>query len=175
VIYSLDERTPEFEGETHFVADSATVIGNVRVRPKASIWFNCVVRGDNDWIEIGNSSNIQDGCVLHTDPGFPLTIGDGVTVGHTVMLHGCTIGNNSLIGIGSTIMNGAVIGDNCLVGANSLITEGKSFPDGSLILGAPAKVVRSLSDEEIASNAESADRYVQNAAQYIDQLQPPIQ
>lgn len=174
MIYALGERIPEFEGDAHFVADSATVIGDVRLKSKASIWFGCVLRGDNDCIEVGPRSNIQDGCVLHTDPGFPLTIGDGVTVGHLVMLHGCTIGNNSLIGIGSTILNGAVIGDNCLVGANSLITEGKSFPDGSLILGAPAKVVRALSDEEIASNTESANRYVANATRYLAQLQPVV-
>ena len=125
-------------------------------------------------ITIGDDSNVQDSSVLHTDAGIPLTVGRQVTVGHMVMLHGCTIGNNSLIGIGSTILNGAVIGDNCLVGANSLITEGKSFPDGSLILGAPAKVVRSLSDEEIASNTESANRYAANATRYLAQLQPVV-
>jgi carbonic anhydrase/acetyltransferase-like protein (isoleucine patch superfamily) len=174
VIYSLGERAPELEARTNFVADNATVIGNVRLKSGASIWFNCVLRGDNDTIDVGEDSNIQDGCVLHTDQGFPLAIGKGVTVGHAVVLHGCTIGDNSLIGIGSTILNGAVVGHNCLVGANSLITEGKSFPDGSLILGSPAKAVRSLSDAEIASNAESAAGYVHKAARFLAELRPSM-
>lgn len=170
MIYSLGERQVEFRGD-YYVAPSASVIGSVVLGNNASVWFNCVLRGDRDWIEIGARSNIQDGCVLHTDPGFPLTVGDGVTVGHKVMLHGCTIGDNSLIGIGSTILNGATIGRNCLVGAQALVTEGKSFPDGSLILGTPAKVLRSLSEEEIAGNLESANRYVENAARYRTHLQ----
>ena len=174
MIYSLGERAPELEARTNFVADNATVIGNVRLKSGASIWFNCVLRGDNDTIDVGEDSNIQDGCVLHTDQGFPLAIGKGVTVGHAVVLHGCTIGDNSLIGIGSTILNGAVVGHNCLVGANSLITEGKSFPDGSLILGSPAKAVRSLSDAEIASNAESAAGYVHKAARFLAELRPSM-
>ena len=166
MIYALGDQSPELLGDGHFVAESATVIGRVRLQPEASVWFNCVLRGDNEPIEVGAGSNVQDGCVLHTDPGFPLTIGAGVTVGHKVMLHGCKIGDNSLIGIGSTILNGAIIGSNCLVGAHSLVTEGKSFPDGSLILGSPAKFVRQLTDEEIAGMAESARRYVSNAARY---------
>jgi carbonic anhydrase/acetyltransferase-like protein (isoleucine patch superfamily) len=170
VIYALGDRSPELIGDGHFVAASATIIGHVRLQPKASVWFNCVLRGDNEPIEVGAGSNVQDGCVLHTDPGFPLTIGAGVTVGHKVMLHGCTIGDNSLIGIGSTILNGADIGSNCLVGAHSLVTEGKTFPDGSLILGSPAKVVRKLTDEEIAGMRESASRYVTNAARYNSSL-----
>lgn len=172
MIYKLGDRSPVFEGDGHFIADNATVIGKICLKANSSVWFNCVLRGDNDRIEVGEGSNIQDGCVLHTDPGFPLTIGKGVTVGHKVMLHGCTIGENSLIGIGSTVLNGAKIGNNCLVGANSLVTEGKSFPDGSLILGAPAKVVRELTEEEIAANQESASHYVENAARFREQLSP---
>jgi len=170
VIYSLGERTPVLEGDGHFIAENATVIGNVLLKANSSVWFNGVLRGDNELIEVGAGSNIQDGCVLHTDPGFPLTIGKGVTVGHKVMLHGCTVGNNSLIGIGSTILNGAKIGNNCLVGAHALVTEGKSFPDGSLILGTPAKVVRDLTDEEISGMKESASHYVENAARFFKQL-----
>lgn len=169
-MYALGGRAPELIGEGHFVAPTATIIGDVRLLPEASVWFNCVLRGDNEPIEVGAGSNVQDGCVLHTDPGFPLTIGTGVTVGHKVMLHGCTIGDNSLVGIGSTILNGATIGRNCLVGAHSLVTEGKSFPDGSLILGAPARVVRELTDEEIAGVTESARHYVDNAARFTASL-----
>ena len=170
MIYTLGDRTPVLEGNGHFIAENATVIGNVRLKDRSSVWFNCVLRGDNELIEVGAGSNIQDGCVLHTDPGFPMSIGAGVTVGHKVMLHGCTIGNNSLIGIGSTILNGAIIGKNCLVGAHALVTEGKSFPDGSLILGAPAKVARELTAEEIAGMTESASHYVENAARFATDL-----
>ena len=170
MIYALGDRSPELVGDGHFVAPNATVIGHVRLLPEASVWFNCVLRGDNEPIEVGAGSNVQDGCVLHTDPGFPLTIGANVTVGHKVMLHGCTIGDNSLVGIGSTILNGATIGRHCLVGAHSLVTEGKSFPDGSLILGSPARVLRELSDEEIAGMTESARHYVANAARFNTSL-----
>jgi carbonic anhydrase/acetyltransferase-like protein (isoleucine patch superfamily) len=170
VIQTLGDQTPELTGDGHFVADNATVIGNVRLLSQSSVWFNTVVRGDNELIEIGAGSNVQDGCILHTDPGFPLRIGSGVTVGHRVMLHGCTIGDNSLIGIGSTILNGATIGNNCLVGAHALVTEGKSFPDGSLILGAPAKVVRDLTEEEIDGMRQSASHYVDNAARFVSEL-----
>ena len=170
MIHTLGDRAPVFEGAGHFVADNASIIGSVRLGDRASVWFNCVLRGDNDWLVVGERSNIQDGAVLHTDPGIELTIGKGVTVGHKVMLHGCTIGENSLIGIGSTVLNGAVIGNNCLVGANSLVTEGKSFPDGSLILGAPAKVVRQLTDEEISGMTEAASHYVENAARFRNEL-----
>jgi len=172
VIYTLDGGKPVLEGNNIFIADGSRVIGKVRLKAEASVWFNCVLRGDNDWIEIGERSNVQDGSVLHTDPGWPLTIGRGVTVGHKVMLHGCTIDSNALIGIGSTVLNGAVIGSNCIVGANSLVTENKVFPDGSLIMGSPARAVRGLSDEEIAWIAQSADHYVQNAARYLETLQP---
>ncbi|MGI9220110.1 MAG: gamma carbonic anhydrase family protein [Woeseiaceae bacterium] len=169
--YSLGDRSPVLEGEDHYIADSAQVIGNVVLKTHSSIWFNAVIRGDNERIEIGPKSNVQDGSVLHTDPGYPLTIGELVTVGHKVMLHGCTIGNNSLIGIGSTILNGAVIAENCIVGANALITENKTFPAGSLIIGAPARVARQLSSEEIASIADSAEHYVDNAARFRDTLE----
>ena len=170
MIYTLGDRKPVFEGANQFIATGARVIGSVRLKSECSIWFNCVLRGDNDWIEVGERSNVQDGSVLHTDPGWPLTIGRGVTIGHKAMLHGCTVDSNALIGIGSIILNGAVIGSNCIVGANSLVTENKVFPDGSLILGSPARAVRGLSDEEIASIAMAADRYVENAARYRDQL-----
>jgi carbonic anhydrase/acetyltransferase-like protein (isoleucine patch superfamily) len=170
VIYALGDRAPEFEGAGHFVADSASIIGSVRLKDKASIWFNCVLRGDNDWLVVGERSNIQDGSVLHTDPGIKLIVGDDVSVGHKVMLHGCEIGNGSLIGIGSTVLNGAKIGKNCLVGAHALVTENKDFPDGSLILGAPADVVRALTDEEIALIRRSAEVYVENAARFSTSL-----
>ena len=171
MIYALGDRAPEFEGAGHFVADSASIIGSVRLGDRASVWFNCVLRGDNDWLIIGARSNIQDGSVLHTDEGIELNIGKGVTVGHKVMLHGCTIGDNSLIGIGSTVLNGAKIGKNCLVGAHALVTENKEFPDGSLILGAPAKAVRQLNEEEIEHIRWSADIYMENATRFNDSLE----
>jgi carbonic anhydrase/acetyltransferase-like protein (isoleucine patch superfamily) len=136
------------------------------------VWFNSVLRGDNDWIEIGERSNIQDGCVLHTDEGIALIVGDGVTVGHKVMLHGCSIGNNSLIGIGSTLLNGSAIGGNCIVGAHSLVTENKSFPEGTLIMGSPARVVRDLNAEEIASIGRIAEVYVENSKRFREMLAP---
>jgi carbonic anhydrase/acetyltransferase-like protein (isoleucine patch superfamily) len=172
MIYTLGDRRPEFEGGGHFVADNATVIGSVRLGDRSSVWFNCVLRGDNDWLTVGERSNIQDGSILHTDDGIELVVGKNVTVGHKVMLHGCTIGDNSLIGIGSTVLNKARIGDNCIVGANSLVTEGKAFPDGSLILGSPAKLARTLSEEEIGYITWSADIYVKNAARFNEQLKP---
>jgi carbonic anhydrase/acetyltransferase-like protein (isoleucine patch superfamily) len=171
-MYALADRRPILEGEQHFIADGARVIGNVRLRTHSSVWFNAVLRGDNECIDVGERSNIQDGSVLHTDPGFPLTIGTRVTVGHKVMLHGCTIGDNSLIGIGSTILNGAVIAENCMVGAHALVTENKTFPAGSLIIGAPARVARELSAEEIAAIAVSAEHYVENAIRYRAALRP---
>ena len=172
MIHALGEHEPELTGDGQFVADDATIIGKVRLLASASVWFGCVLRGDNEWIEVGDMSNVQDGCVLHTDMGYPLRIGRGVTVGHKVILHGCTIGDSSLIGIGSTILNGAVIGKNCIVGANSLVTEKQAFPDGSLIFGAPACVRRELTDAEIRSITASATRYVENAARYRELLRP---
>jgi len=173
VIRALGDRAPVFEGSGHYVADNAMVIGSVRLKDQSSVWFNCVLRGDNDWLVIGERSNIQDGSVLHTDSGIELVVGDGVTVGHNVMLHGCSIGDNSLIGIGSTLLNGSKIGRNCVVGAHSLVTENKTFPDGTLILGSPARASRQLSDEEIASIGDSADIYVRNARRFAEQLTKP--
>ncbi len=170
MIHALGDREPRFEGADHYVADNATIIGSVRLKDKASVWFNAVLRGDNDWLVVGERSNIQDGSVIHTDPGIEVDIGDGVTIGHKVMLHGCTIGNNSLIGIGSTILNGARIGNNSIVGAHALVTEGKSFPDGSLIIGSPAHVSRELTDEEIAYIGYSAQVYVDNAKRFTEKL-----
>lgn len=158
--------------QRYYLAPGAQLIGHVILGDEATVWFNAVLRGDNEPITIGARSNIQDGSVLHTDPGAPLTVGDGVTVGHKVMLHGCTIGDNSLIGIGAIILNRAVIGKNSLVGAGALVTEGKVFPDGVLLVGAPARVVRELKAEEIEGLRRSADRYVENGWRYALDLAP---
>ena len=168
-LYQLDDKVPQI-ADRAWVADSAQVIGDVRLAEDASIWFHATLRGDNDPITIGEGTNIQDGSVLHTDAGVPLTIGRHVTVGHMVMLHGCTIGDESLIGIGAVILNGARIGRHCLVGAGSLVTEGKEFPDGSMILGSPAKVVRMLTPEQIEGLRASARHYVDNARRYATRL-----
>lgn len=170
-LYELGEKKPQL-GSDAWIAPNATVIGDVRLGANASIWWNAVLRGDNDPISIGDNSNIQDGSVLHTDEGVPLTIGRDVTVGHLVMLHGCTVGDGSLIGIGSIVLNRAVIGKNCIVGANTLIPEGKVFPDRVLIVGSPGKVVRELSDEEVAKLQKSAAHYVDNARRYRQKLTP---
>ena len=162
-LYELDGVKPSTpESGNYWVAENATVLGNVILRENASIWFNAVLRGDNDPIEIGENSNIQDGSVLHTDHGVPLTIGKNVTVGHMVMLHGCTIADGTLIGIGSTILNRARIGKNCIIGAHSLIPEGKEIPDNSLVMGAPGKVVRQLDEGAAQMIAASAQVYVDN-------------
>jgi carbonic anhydrase/acetyltransferase-like protein (isoleucine patch superfamily) len=164
-IYRIGEDEPHLTAGA-WVADSATVIGRVRLGVDASVWYGSVIRGDNDLISIGARSNIQDGSVLHTDHGIPMVIGDDVTVGHQVMLHGCTVGDGSLIGIQSVVLNGARIGRNCLVGAKSLVTEGKEFPDGSLIMGSPAKVVRMLTPEQFQMLAYGASHYVHQAARH---------
>jgi len=156
----------------YWIAPNATVLGNVILKQNASIWFNAVLRGDNDPIVIGENSNIQDGSVLHTDTGAPLTIGRDVTVGHMVMLHGCTIGDNTLIGIGSIVLNHAKIGKNCLIGANTLITEGKEIPDNSMVMGSPGKVVRTLDDDATRMMTVSAEHYVANWKRYVRELQP---
>ena len=166
MIYSLGERTLDVQGEDYFVADNATVIGSVVLENNASIWFNAVLRGDNDVISIGENANIQDGSVLHTDTGFPLRVGKNVTVGNMVMLHGCEIGEGSLIGINSVILNGAKIGKHCLIGANSLIAECKEIPDGSMVMGSPGKIVRQLTPEQIRGLALSAQHYVENFKRY---------
>lgn len=164
-IYELDHVAPRI-AESAWVADSAQVIGNVELAQDASVWFGAIVRGDTETIRIGRGTNIQDGSVLHADLGMPLIVGDNVTVGHQVMLHGCTIGDNSLIGIGAVVLNGAKIGKACLVGAGSLVTEGKEFPDGSMILGSPAKVVRALSAEQQEGLRRSAEQYTRNAHRF---------
>ena len=172
MLYRLGEHQVEITGEDYFVADNATVVGMVKLENNASIWFNAVVRGDNEIITVGENSNIQDGSVLHTDPGVPLTIGKNVTVGHKVMLHGCTIGDNSLIGINSVILNGAKIGKGCLIGANSLVTEGKEIPDGSLVMGSPAKVIKQLTVEQQQGLLLSADTYVKNFKRFKKDMAP---
>ena len=168
-IYSLPGKKPAISSSA-WVAPNATVIGDVHLAAGASVWWNATLRGDNDPIHIGENSNIQDGSVLHTDEGVPMHIGRGVTVGHLVMLHGCTVGDNCLIGIGSVILNRAEIGANSIVGANSLVPEGKVYPERSLILGSPAKVVRQLTDEEVARLQHSAAHYVKNAQRYARDL-----
>jgi carbonic anhydrase/acetyltransferase-like protein (isoleucine patch superfamily) len=164
-IYELDRVAPRVAASA-WVADSAQIMGNVELAEDASIWFGAVVRGDTEVIRIGDRSNIQDGSVLHADIGKPLTIGNDVTVGHKVMLHGCTIGDGSLIGIGAVVLNGAKIGKGCIVGAGSLVTEGKEFPDGSMIIGSPAKVVRELTAEQQQGLVMSAVHYVENARRF---------
>jgi carbonic anhydrase/acetyltransferase-like protein (isoleucine patch superfamily) len=164
-IYELDQVSPTI-AETAWVADSAQVMGQVDLAAHSSVWFGVVIRGDTESISIGEGSNIQDGSVLHADMGQPIVVGKHVTVGHKVMLHGCTIGDESLIGIGAIILNGAKIGKNCLVGAGSLVTEGKEFPAGSLIMGTPAKLVRSLSLEQIEGLRWSARHYIDNAERF---------
>jgi carbonic anhydrase/acetyltransferase-like protein (isoleucine patch superfamily) len=158
-IYKLGEHAPTIH-ESVFVADTATIVGKVTLEENASVWFGAAIRGDNEPIVIGLGSNVQEGAVLHTDPGRPLTIGRDVTIGHQAMLHGCTVGDGSLIGIQAVVLNGAVIGRNCLVGAGSVVTENKTFPDRSLVLGAPARVVRALTDAEVEGLAQSAVTYV---------------
>jgi carbonic anhydrase/acetyltransferase-like protein (isoleucine patch superfamily) len=169
-LFKLGSKNPQIHSES-WIAPNATVIGDVRLGKNASIWWNVTARGDNDPISIGENTNIQDGCVLHTDEGAPLNIGRNVTVGHMVMLHGCTVGDGALIGIGSVILNRAVIGKNSIVGANTLIPEGKTYPDRSLIIGSPGKVARELNDEEVARLASSAAGYVANWQRYARELE----
>jgi carbonic anhydrase/acetyltransferase-like protein (isoleucine patch superfamily) len=164
-IYELDGDAPRIAASA-YVADSAEVIGRVELADGASVWFGAILRGDNEWMRIGRGSNVQDGSVLHSDPGFPLTLGENVTIGHMVMLHGCTVGDGSLIGIGAVVLNGAKIGRNCIVGAGALVPEGKEFPDNALIFGAPAKVVRELSPEQADRVSHAANHYVENSARY---------
>ena len=168
-IYRLGDDTPQL-AQSAWVADSAQVIGRVSLNEFSSIWFGAVLRGDHEWITIGDRSNVQECSVLHTDIGSPLTLGADVTVGHQAMLHGCTVGDGSLIGIQAVVLNGARIGRNCLVAAGAVVTEGKEFPDGSLILGSPAKVVRSLTAEQITRLKRSAASYVENARRFKQTL-----
>ncbi|RJS95054.1 gamma carbonic anhydrase family protein [Salinisphaera sp. Q1T1-3] len=170
--YRLADRVPCVpEDGDYFIADNARVIGDVRLGAGASVWFNAVARGDQERIDIGAASNIQESVVLHTDPGYPLSVGEGVTVGHQAMLHGCTVGDNSLIGIQAVVLNGAVIGRNCLIGAGALIPEGKHIPDNALVIGAPGRVKRELTREEIAGLARSAAHYVDNGRRFAAELQ----
>jgi len=172
MLYELEGKAPVHDPKTSWVADSAAVIGDVVLEEDASVWFGAVVRGDNARIHIGRGSNVQDGAVLHVDPGFPLTLGADVTIGHLVMLHGCTIGDGSLIGIGAVVLNGAKIGANCLIGAKALITEGKEIPPRSVVMGAPGKIVRELSDEDLERIRRPARSYVERMRVYRDTLQP---
>lgn len=170
-IYTLGDRTPRL-GEGSWVAHNATVIGSVETGKNVNIWYNVVIRGDNDPIVIGDNTNIQDGSVLHNDDGVPLTIGSNVTVGHMVMLHGCSIGDGSLIGINAVVLNNAVVGKDCIIGANALIPEGKIIPDRSLVVGSPGRVIRELSDADIAGLRANAQHYVDNARHYAAELRP---
>ena len=171
--YALEQRSPSLPplGE-YWIAPTAVVIGDVVLKKNASIWFGAVLRGDNETIVIGENSNVQDACVLHTDPGAPLDIGPGVTVGHMAMIHGAVIGGGSLIGIGAILLNGAQIGRNCIIGAGALVTEGKSIPDDCLAMGAPARVIRQVTDAERAMLAGSAEHYVRNWKRYAAGLMP---
>lgn len=165
--YTIDERKPQTPKDGDFwVAPDAHIIGDVVLESGSSVWFGCTLRGDNERIVIGEGTNVQENCVLHTDMGFPLSIGAGCTIGHKAMLHGCTIGENSLVGMGATVLNGAKIGKNCLIGAGALVTEGKEIPDGSLVMGAPARVVRELDEAAIGRNRKSALHYQTNMRRF---------
>jgi len=169
--YAFEERRVICKGD-YWIAPDAVVIGSVVLEPNASIWFGCIVRGDDDTITIGENSQLQDGCVLHVDAGFPVKIGRNVSVGHMAMLHGCTIGDGSLIGIKAVVLNGAKVGKNCLIGANALIAEGKEIPDGSLVIGSPGKVVRKLSEEEMREIVAFSDHYVREFKRYRESFTP---
>ena len=170
MFYELGERRPQLVGGGHFVADDAQIIGSVTLHDRASVWFGCVLRGDCDELVVGAGSNVQDGTVLHTDPGIRLVLGAGCTVGHQAMLHGCTIGDGSLIGIQSVVLNGAKLGRHTLLGAGSLVTEGKQFPDGVVLMGRPAKVMREITQAEIDTIRWMGEHYLANAKRYREQL-----
>ncbi|HET7765302.1 MAG TPA: gamma carbonic anhydrase family protein [Burkholderiales bacterium] len=170
-VYSLGERKVVLNGDC-FIADNATVVGSVVIHDRASLWFNVVARGDNDIITIGERSNVQDGAVLHADPGIPLTLGKNVSVGHKAMLHGCTVGDGALVGIDAVVMNHAVIGRGSLIGAGALVTEGKNIPEGVLVLGSPAKVIRELTPEEKDGLLKIAESYVQRSKLFREQMRP---
>ena len=172
MIYKLGDYKVKINGADFFVADSASVIGRVCLHNNASIWFGAVLRGDSEWITIGEGTNIQECAVLHTDPGFPCILGKNVTVGHQAMLHGCKVGDNSLVGINAVILNGAKIGKNCLIGANALVTENKIIPDGSLVIGSPAKLVKELTNEQIHKLTQSAQHYVKRFKRFKKDLSP---
>ena len=170
MIYSLGEQQVKLVGEGQYIAPNAAVIGNVTLHENSSVWFSCVLRGDTERIEIGAGSNIQDGTVMHADPGFPLVVGKNVTVGHNAMLHGCTIGDGSLVGISAVVLNGAKVGKGCLIGANALVTEGMEIPDGSLVLGSPAKIKTQLSEQQRLALMHNADHYIGNARRFKSEL-----
>ena len=170
MIYQLADRRVQLHGDGHYIAPNASVIGSVVMEANVSVWFNVVIRGDCDTIHIGRGSNIQDGSVLHVDPGFPMHIGANVTVGHKAMLHGCSVGDGSMIGINSVVLNGAKIGNNCLIGANALVPANMEVPDGAMVLGSPAKVKRMLSAEEQSMLQHNADHYVANGKLFAEQL-----
>jgi len=172
MIYTLGNRAPKFIGPEYFIADNAMVMGSVTLHNNASVWFNCVLRGDCDELIVGENTNVQDGSVLHTDPGVQLKIGRDCTIGHMVMLHGCEIGDNTLIGIKSVILNRAKIGRNCIIGANTLITEDKEIPEGSLVVGSPGKVIRPLTPQEIQRITLQSAHYVENARMFRKSLKP---
>jgi carbonic anhydrase/acetyltransferase-like protein (isoleucine patch superfamily) len=170
-IYALDDKRPKLpETGRYWIAPGAHVIGDVQIGQDVGVWFNAVIRGDNDHIAVGDRTNIQEGAMLHVDPGYPLTIGSDCTIGHHAIVHGCRIGNGTLVGMGATVLNGAKIGANCLIGANALVTEGKEFPDNSLIVGAPAKAIRVLDDAAIAGLRKSAESYVKNWQKFASSL-----
>lgn len=171
-VYALDGIAPRIDQNVAFIAPNAVIVGDVVVGPDTGIWFGVVARGDIETISIGARSNVQENCVLHTDRGYPLVIGDNVTIGHGAIVHGCTIGDNSLIGMGATVLNGAQIGRNCLIGANALVTENKVIPDNSLVMGAPAKVVREIDTDGERGLTASADRYVANARRFAAGMKP---
>jgi carbonic anhydrase/acetyltransferase-like protein (isoleucine patch superfamily) len=168
--YSLGDKHVTLLGSGHFIAPNAAVIGDVTLHENASVWFSCVLRGDAESIVIGSGSNIQDGTVVHADPGCPTVVGDNVTVGHNAMIHGCTIGDGSLVGINAVVLNGAKIGRNCLIGANALVTEGMEIPDGSMVLGAPAKIKRTFSEDEQKMLGKNAEHYITNGQRYLEEL-----
>ena len=168
--YSLGETRVTLVGSGHFIAPNAAVIGNVTLHENSSVWFSCVLRGDAERIEVGAGSNIQDGTVLHADPGFPMVVGENVTVGHNAMLHGCSIGDGSLVGINAVVLNGAKVGKGCLIGANALVTEGMEIPDGSLVLGSPARIKAQLSAEQQLGLLHNADHYMGNALRFSTEL-----
>lgn len=168
-LYELDGKTPLI-AQNAYVADGARVIGNVTLEARSSVWFNAVLRGDNEPIVIGEETNVQDGAVMHTDPGFPMTIGARVTIGHSAIVHGCTVGEGSLVGMGAIIMNGAKIGRGCLIGANALVPEGKEIPDGSLVLGSPGKVVKQIDDATREGLLKAAQIYVERSHHYREGL-----
>jgi carbonic anhydrase/acetyltransferase-like protein (isoleucine patch superfamily) len=174
-LFSLDGQKPDMApANLCYVADTAVIIGKVRIKAGASVWFGAVLRGDNEWIEVGERSNVQDNCTLHTDPGYPLAIGRGCTVGHNAILHGCSIGDNTLIGMGAIVMNGAQIGANCIVGAGTLIGEHKTVPDHSLVVGAPMRKLRDIDEEAVTLITKAAETYFQRWQDYAANLRPVL-